>query len=206
MSEDRWSGLKGINTCNSTRQCRSRAGELRCGDIPYEGTRDWLCLSRNFSYSSWAGGATTVIQLAKQSLADNSWYNSRNVCTPLNAAALFKKSSTFSKKSSNLLTPQLRACFTVGCCVFQWSCSVFGLPNCFLQIQHAVWGRAYHSKCSAACLDSLGTTFWQSGMGQRDPDTLLPVELAAAGCERACPEATETATDAERPSPPREAG
>ena len=43
-------------------------------------------------------------------------------------------------------------------------------------------------------------------MGQRDPDTLLPVELAAAGCERACPEATETTTDVERPSPPREAG
>ena len=105
MSEDRWSGLNGINTCNSTRQCRSRAGELRCGDIPYEGTRDWLCLSRNFSYSSWAGGATTVVQLAKQSLADNSWYNSHNVCTPLNAAALSKKSSTFSKKSSYLLTP-----------------------------------------------------------------------------------------------------
>ena len=43
-------------------------------------------------------------------------------------------------------------------------------------------------------------------MGQRDPDTLLSVELAAAGCQRACPEATETTTDAERPSPPREAG
>ena len=40
MSEDRWSGLNEINTCNSTRQCRSRAGELRCGDIPFEGTRD----------------------------------------------------------------------------------------------------------------------------------------------------------------------
>ena len=43
-------------------------------------------------------------------------------------------------------------------------------------------------------------------MGQRDPDTLPSVELAASGCERTCPEATETTTDAERPSPPREAG
>ena len=33
MSEDRWSGLNGINTCN-------RAGELRCGDILYERTHD----------------------------------------------------------------------------------------------------------------------------------------------------------------------
>ena len=169
MSQDRWSGLNGINTCNSTRQCRSRAGELRCGDILYEGTRDWLCLSRNFSYSSWAGDATMVVQLAKLSEADNSWYNSCYVCTPLNAAALSKKSPFFSKKSSYLLTPQSRACFTAGCCVLQWSCSVLGLPNCFLQIQHIVWGRAYHDKCSPACLGSLGTTFWQSGMGQREP-------------------------------------
>ena len=100
MSEDRWSGLNGINTCNSTRQCRSRVGESRCGDILYERTRDWLCLSRNCSYSSWVGDATTVVQLAKQSLADNSWYNFGNVCTPLNAAALSKKSLTFSNKSS----------------------------------------------------------------------------------------------------------
>ena len=34
-----------------------------------------LCQSRNFPRSSWAGGATMVIQLANQSLAANSYYN-----------------------------------------------------------------------------------------------------------------------------------
>ena len=82
-----------------------------------------------------------------------------------------------------------------------WACWIASYKsNTLYEAGHTMANVPLHASIASV---PLGTTIWY---GATRPDTLLPVELAAAGCELACPEAPDKTTDAERPPPPQEAG